>query len=89
LRRPPSNDIYWLRDRDLELIGPYSAADEEILIAKCDYKRSGKMFDEGWSQSRIDKVNSCTFDVWYEHYFEQQLDFVFKLKRGWRPWREK
>jgi hypothetical protein len=85
----PSNDIYWLRDRDLELIGPYSAGDEEALIARCGYKRSGKIIDEEWSEARRDKLTDCGIDYWDEQYFEPQINFVVKLAGGWRPWSTK
>lgn len=82
----PSNDIYWLRDRDSDLIGPFSAGDEEALIAKCGYKRTGRIVDEQWSVDRIDKMNQCSFDYWDEQYLEPQIRFVVKLSTGWRPW---
>lgn len=85
----PSNDIYWLRDRDLELIGQFGAGDEEALISRCGYKRSGKIIDEGWSNDRINKMNECTFRYWDEQYLESQINFVVKLSGGWRPWLKK
>ncbi len=85
----PSNDIYWLRDRDLELIGPYSAGDEEALIARCGYKRAGKIVDEEWSEARHNKLTDCGIEYWDEQYFEPQINFVLKLAGGWRPWSTK
>lgn len=82
----PSNDIYWLRDRDLELIGPCSAGDEEALIARCGYKRRGKVVDEQWSEVRRDKLTDCGIDYWDEQYFKHQIKYVLKLADGWRPW---
>lgn len=82
----PSNDIYWLKDRDLELIGPFSAGDEEALIARCGYKRTAKIIDEDWSEDRRNKLTDCGIDYWQEQYFEPQVKFVFKLSTGWRPW---
>ena len=35
----PSTDVYWLTDDDLESLGEYSPAYEELLIAKCGYDR--------------------------------------------------
>ena len=85
----PSNDIYWLRDRDFELIGPYSAGDEEALIAKCGYKRSGKMVSEQWSEERLKKFAACELNYWDEQYMGPQIKFVHKLSGGWRPWATK
>lgn len=82
----PSNDIYWLRDRDLELLGPLSAGDEEALIARCGYKRTAKIVDEEWGKARVDKLAYCRIDYWDEQYLEPQIKYVFKLADGWRPW---
>ena len=85
----PSNDIYWLRDRDFELIGPLSAGDEEALIARCGYKRTAKIVDEEWSKARLEKMAYCSTDYWDEQYLGPQIKYVFKLADGWRPWSTK
>jgi hypothetical protein len=35
----PSNDIYWMTEEDIEEIGNYSPAQEELYITKCNYNR--------------------------------------------------
>lgn len=84
----PSNDIYWLNQRDSELIGEYGPGDEEALIAKCGYKRFGLMYTEweSWSEERKEKLDECTFDFWAEQYLPLQRQFKAKLRTGWRPW---
>jgi hypothetical protein len=82
----PSNDIYWLRERDLELVGPMGAGDEEALIARCGYKRIAKIADEKWTKERVEKMIACEGDYWFDQYFEAQISFAYKLSRGWRPW---
>lgn len=85
----PSNDIYWLKRRDLEQIGEYDAGDEEALIAKCGYKRTGTMVDDNWSEERVNKLLDCSLDYWIELYVPVQKIFNAKLRTGWRPWVKK
>ncbi len=88
----PSNEIYWLRERDLELIGEYNHDVEEALISKCGYKRLSVRAelmvraDESWSVERNERMEICAFDYWSEQYLQQQMIFIFKLSTGWRPW---
>jgi len=84
----PSNDIYWLRERDLELVGQYSPGVEEALVSKCGYKRFNQSFNENWSKERRDELDNCTFDYWEEHFFPLQRQFIAKLHTGWRPWKK-
>lgn len=81
----PSNDIYWLRERDREAIGEYAPGIEEMLIAKCGFKRTLKTVDENWSDEKSDRLNECVFDA-----LGNKLPFYktysAKLRNGWRPW---
>lgn len=85
----PSNDIYWLRDRDLEAVGPHIPGDEEALIARCGFKRFSKIFDEDWTLARREKPSQCSADYWAELYIEPQISYIRKLAGGWRPWSTK
>ncbi len=87
----PSNDIYWLRERDLELIGEYNPGVEEALISKCGYKRTRAMVedDQNWIGERMERMLSCAWDYWEEQYLPQQIKFIAKLRSGWRPWSRK
>lgn len=79
----PSNDIYWLQDKDLLMLGEYDAGVEEVLIKECNYVR------EMWKQSqeRQDRFIKCSVDVVFEREFgPQQQRFIEKLRTGWRPW---
>lgn len=82
----PSNDIYWLRARDLGLIGEYNPGVEEALISKCGYKRLRVRVDENWSDEREHQLAVCEYDYWSEQYLPQQTKFIAKLRSGWRPW---
>lgn len=89
----PSTDVYWLTDDDLESLGEYSPAYEELLIAKCGYDR--KLTDRYQSAilsndlaahrrafealSRIEECGSKGFD---------QAALMARLGKGWRPWNE-
>jgi hypothetical protein len=85
----PSNDIYWLKDSDIALIGEFNPGDEETLIAKCGYKRFKTMVSENWSEEKVDQVLKCMSGYWYEQYIPLQHKFIVKLSIGWRPWQDK
>lgn len=82
----PSNDIYWLTERDLKLIGDYGPGVEEALVARCGYKRFHQSHAEGWSKERYQALAHCTFEHWDEQYVPLQRAFIARLKAGWRPW---
>ncbi len=84
----PSNDIYWLKDRDLDAIGDYNAGIEEALIATCGYKRSSLMAAEKWSQERMAPVYACVAKYLGDKNRPLQLSYVAKLRTGWRPWKK-
>ncbi|MFZ5523646.1 MAG: hypothetical protein ACOY9D_06125 [Pseudomonadota bacterium] len=83
----PSNDIYWLKESDAQLIGEYNPGDEEALIAKCGYKRVRQRHDENWSKEREHRLNVCLGEFWIEQYSPLQRQFIAKLRTGWRPWK--
>ena len=85
----PSNDIYWLSERDLEAIGPYDPGDEENLIRRCNYKRIAKIVEENWSDDQVNRLLECESDYWMESYGVKQLLLTEKLSKGWRPWKTK
>lgn len=81
----PSNDIFWLRERDLNSIGEYTPGVEEMLIAKCGFKRSLKVIDENWSRDKIDQLNDCVYDALGPKVPSYKA-YSAKLRKGWRPW---
>lgn len=78
----PSNDIYWLRKKDIEAIGQYEAGYEEVLIKQCGYSRN----NAEWSDERLDQFLNCEFDTRERELFPIQRKFIEKLRTGWRPW---
>ena len=84
----PSNDVYWLREADLERIGEYSAGDEEAVIEKCGYKRFDMRERENWSEERRAIVMNCELDFWFARYMPLQKQFIVRLQTGWRPWKK-
>ena len=57
-----SNDIYWLNQKDFEVIGEYRPDVEELLIAQCGYIRiTESAFDRGVSMDEISKGNTCSW----------------------------
>jgi len=83
----PSNDIYWLKESDAQLIGEYNPGDEEALIARCGYKRFRQRHAENWTEEREDRLNTCLIEYWIKHYDPLQQQFIEKLRTGWRPWK--
>lgn len=82
----PSNDIYWLSERDLDAIGPYDPGDEENLIRRCKYKRAEKVVEENWTDDQRSRLSECEVDYWMESYGVKQLLLTKRLSNGWRPW---
>jgi len=82
----PSNDIYWLNDHDKEMIGAYSPGDEEALIAKCGYKRIITQLSENWSDEKKERLSTCQSEYWAKQYMQSNINFIAKLRTGWRPW---
>lgn len=84
----PSNDVYWLKDRDLESLGTFSPGIEEALIANCGYKRSAQAVAEARSKEVGAKVNFCVAKFLGDRNFPIQTLYVAKLRSGWRPWKK-
>jgi hypothetical protein len=66
----PSNDIYWLSKEDLDELGEYNSANEEFLVAKCDYdryifakmasfNRAGQSAELAALRSKLDRISKC------------------------------
>ena len=85
----PSNDVYWLKEKDLNLLGELSPGDEEALIARCGYKRFRAIYGEKWSDEKRILLEDCMFDYHDEQYLPIQLQYIMKLRTGWRPWLKK
>ena len=83
----PSNDSYWLSNRDLELIGEYSPGQEEALISKCGYKRMIKQVAERWDEARKDRLLECEASFWGKNLMPLQEQYRARLQTGWRPWK--
>ena len=81
----PSNDVYWLRAKDIESIGEHPPGIEETLITKCGYKRPSKAFQENWSEEKEVEVMRCSKDIVIIPRVDY-LAFSMRLKNGWRPW---
>ena len=85
-----SNDIYWLKKRDLQALGNYSAGVEVELIAKCGYNK--KTYDELTAQQFFkyaakDGVGGCVQGHLLKTYGPLQDAAFDKLRKGWRPWK--
>jgi ATP-dependent protease ClpP protease subunit len=92
-----SNDIYWMSNDDIWLLGEYNPGLEEILIARCAY-------DKRYTTASYEKL-LLTLDEEYRKkgftqlaallkcivatrgLFDAQREaFIKKLQTGWRPW---
>lgn len=80
----PSNEIYWLQEKDLDAIGEHDAGVEEVLIKECKYSRD----DWKLSDAEVDQKFECYSDVFDRVFQPQQYAFIAKLKTGWRPWKK-
>jgi hypothetical protein len=79
-----SNQIYWLREKDLDLLGVFPPGYEEVLIKKCGYNKLEQQ--NFWSDKRQVEFNDCIFDVWEQEYLPLQTAYIKRLATGWRPW---
>lgn len=78
-----SNQIYWLRDKDLDLLGNYSPGFEEVLIKECGYNKTAQL---SWTDTRLEKFFDCALNVWSREYLSSQVRYIKRLATGWRPW---
>lgn len=88
----PSNDIYWLSSKDIDLIGEYSAGYSEALVAKCNYMTTMRLAEKNWpsvqNDAYIDRFSDCQQALWERERFPLAKQFYKKLKSGWRPWKK-
>ena len=92
-----SNDIYWLNDEDLWLLGEFGAGLEEVLIARCGYdKRSATPAYErllaslpeperSQGQAKLAATAACISST-RASFDARREAFLARLKTGWRPW---
>ncbi|XVJ68996.1 MAG: hypothetical protein HEQ39_04545 [Rhizobacter sp.] len=81
----PSNDTYWLRPKDLEMIGDYESGFEEVLIKHCEYSRESWK----WSKDRQMIFDACENNLREKEFHPVQDRFIARLRSGWRPWANK
>jgi hypothetical protein len=79
-----SNQVYWLREKDVDLLGDYSPGYEEVLIKECGYNKTARL--ESWSDTRREQFDNCLIDVWNREYRPSQIRYIKRLATGWRPW---
>lgn len=88
----PSNDIYWLTDEDINELGDYTPAQEELYISKCDYDRrllyqiyvaqkSGNDTLYSMLDQRMHKTYQCIAEMQNKAYVQG----LTKLLQGWLP----
>jgi len=88
----PSNDIYWLTSDDIEEIGDYAPAQEELYISKCGYdrkifnqmveaKNAGNYSLHSEIKQRLNNIIQCIATLQIEPFD----DGLKKLKSGWLP----
>ena len=84
-----SNDVYWLLESDLKLLGRFRAGYEEELIAKCGYnqKQEDQMNASEWMESQSSGVLNCVSEYNVEIYVPLRNATAAKLRKGWRPWK--
>lgn len=81
----PSNQVYWLKDRDLDAIGYYRPEVEEFLIRRCGYERDYFWKYRG-SPEKKDFIMNCEVEVIVSNFESIQSGVINKLRSGWRPW---
>ncbi|MDD2729759.1 hypothetical protein [Malikia sp.] len=81
----PSNQVYWLKNRDLDAIGYYRPEIEELLIRDCGYER-----DYYWkyrdNPQKKNYIMDCESKIVVSNFQYIQDNIISKLKSGWRPW---
>lgn len=77
-----SSEIYWLSDSEISALGEVSPPREELLIAKCKYKRN-ETFDLLFvGNPKIDQIRQCVMEI----QASERSSFISRLRSGWRPW---
>lgn len=79
----PSNEVYWLTQKDLNMLGEYSPAFEEVAVSKCNYLRPS---NPRWNLDDFKKSYNCIFQLWIDEYAPRQSKVFSRLKVGWRPY---
>lgn len=79
-----SNRIYWLHEKDIDLLGDYSPGYEEVLIKECSYNKNAQI--DSWTTDRRNQFDNCSFNVWEREYLPLQSSYIKRLATGWRPW---
>ena len=80
-----SNQIYWLREKDLDLLGDYSPGLEEVLIKKCGYNKTVK-YSISMTNTQLNELYDCISEVRQREYLPSQTKYIKRLATGWRPW---
>lgn len=80
----PSNQVYWLREKDIDILGEFSAGLEEIYIKECGYNK--REIYRSWTDKQIQNFTDCTIKVWEREMYPAQIVFLLRLETGWRPW---
>lgn len=88
----PSNDIYWLTDRDIEDLGEYPPELEELFISKCKYdrdqiKRVSTARTSGNTALflKLKKENTAINTCISNYMADKGVERLEKLKSGWQP----
>ena len=81
MMRRSSSEIYLLNDNDIQMLGEVYPPREELLTAKCGYKKN-KSFDPIQLITNYPKEMQCIIEI------QSNDRFLFreKLKTGWKPW---
>lgn len=88
----PSNDIYWLTEKDLEELGEYSPPLEEYLIKECGYdRRISNMIVLAWFEHRDsdatrlvaeeERSRTCQFNRLIDSHYEAWMRLRHSQKR--------
>lgn len=87
-----SNDIYWLKVRDLQALEKYSSGVEEELIAKCNYnsKKEANIttYKEYSKYFVASGIGACVITYLNATYGPLRNAVFEKMRKGWRPWKK-
>ena len=81
MMRRSSTEIYLLNDNDIQMLGEVYPPREELLTAKCGYKKN-KSFDPIQLITNYPKEMQCIIEI----QSNDRFSFREKLKTGWKPW---
>ena len=83
----PSNDIYWLSEDDVVLMGEFNPGVEEALVTNCGWVGTRRQINENWSAEKSNSVYDCVSSYWDKYYYSEQIAYLGNLHKGWRPWK--